>query len=47
MTEKLWATALLTFGGSAMILARRWNNEDSEAGIGIASVVCLILLIMW
>ena len=47
MIEKLIATGILTFGSAAMIFARRYENKDTQAGIGIAGWIIIILLFMW
>ena len=40
-------TGVLMVGAAAMILARRYKNEDSEAGCGIAGWTIFIILCMW
>lgn len=47
MTEKTIATIVIMLGGAAMIFGRRWNNNDSNAGIGIVIGVILVLFAIW
>jgi hypothetical protein len=47
LLEKSISTAILLFGGAAMIFARRYHNSDPEAGIGIAGWIMFIIIFMW
>ena len=47
MSEKLIATAIIMVCATLLTLARRWNNDDNDAGIGVAGWSMFIILIMW
>jgi len=47
MTEKIIATAVIGIVSSLMIFARRYKNNDANAGYGIAGWTIFIILIMW
>jgi len=46
-TEKLIATVIILFGAAALTFARRWNNEDTEAGYGVAGWAMFVIIMMW
>jgi predicted tellurium resistance membrane protein TerC len=47
LLEKTLISFLLMVGAALMILARRYNNSDSNAGYGIAGWTIFIIICMW
>lgn len=47
MTEKLWATLIIMIGATLMIIARRYKNNNLDAGYGIAGWTMFIILCIW
>ena len=44
---KIIATIIIMICSACMIFARRWNNTDKDAGIGIAGWTMFIIIGMW
>ena len=44
MTSEIIFVAVVLFGGGALVVARRWKNNDSQAGYGIAGWLIFLLL---
>ena len=47
MTEKIIATAIILLGATMLTFARRWNNEASDAGVGVAGWAIFTVFIIW
>lgn len=47
MTEKLLATIVIMLCGSLLVLVRRFNNKDRDAGLGVAGWTIAIIFFMW
>lgn len=47
MYEKIIASAIIMFGASALVFARRYNNTDEEAGTGVAGWTIFIIILIW
>ena len=47
ITTRCWITLFLMIGAAAMIAARRYKNNNHQAGYGIAGWVIFFILQMW
>ena len=47
MTEKMLATIVIFIGGILLTLARRYKNENSNAGLGIAGWTIFTIFSLW
>lgn len=45
--QKIITTGVILLGSAILTLARRWNNKDSSAGLGIAGWAMVIIALMW
>lgn len=44
--EFTYITAIILLGGSFLTFARRWNNDDTEAGMGTAAWTVIFILVL-
>lgn len=45
--EKIIASGVILFGAAALAFARRYKNNDSDAGQGVAGWSIFIVFLIW